>query len=267
MRGVCESCGGVTLKDNALCCKCMPRHAAGTGSGWPTDRALRLANAARARWDRRAAVCWICGKLMMNRPRAEGRQPTCNSCTKKHGAGVCTECGAPMRISSKTSAPPDRRRCRDCQRSSPKAPPEPRVCVLCECEYVPKPMHRPGQQFCSKSCKTAWQNGARPPYERHSVVGLPRKRQNDRIRRQRRAETWDGVTNAEILERDRWRCGICGKVIGKKFKWPHPRSASIDHIVPISEGGEDTAGNKRAAHLACNGGRCNRGGGEQAALF
>jgi len=142
--------------------------------------------------------------------------------------------------------------------------------VLCECEYVPKygpRRDRPQQRWCSKSCKKAWENGARPPYDRHALVGLPRKRQHDRIRRQRRAETWDGVTNAEILERDRWRCGICGKVIGKKFKWPHPRSASIDHIVPISEGGADTAGNKRAAHLACNGGRCNRGGGEQAALF
>jgi 5-methylcytosine-specific restriction endonuclease McrA len=128
-------------------------------------------------------------------------------------------------------------------------------------------MHRPGQRFCSKSCKTAWQNGARPPYDRHTLVGLPRKRRHDRIWRQRRAETWDGVADAEILERDRWRCGICRKAIGKSFKWPHPKSASIDHIVPISEGGADTAGNKRAAHLGCNGGRCNRGGGEQAALF
>jgi 5-methylcytosine-specific restriction endonuclease McrA len=128
-------------------------------------------------------------------------------------------------------------------------------------------MHRPNQRFCSKSCKTAWQNGARPPYERHTVVGLPRKRRNDRIRRQRRAETWDGVTDAEIMERDRWRCGICRRRIGKSFKWPHPRSASVDHIVPISEGGEDAAANKRAAHLGCNTGRCNRGGGEQLALI
>lgn len=186
--------------------------------------------------------------------------------------GTCSECGKTVHV-SRSSAPPERRRCRDCQKARPRPPqpkPQPtisRVCDLCECEYVPKPMHRPDQRFCSKSCKTAWQNGARPPYDRHTLVGLPRKRRHDRIRRQRRAETWDGVADAEILERDRWRCGICRKAIGKSFKWPHPKSASIDHIVPISEGGEDTAGNKRAAHLVCNCARMNRGGGEQAALF
>jgi hypothetical protein len=201
-----------------------------------------------------------------------GDHSLCSPDRGRHG--ICSQCGKTVAITP-TSAPPERRRCRDCQRAHPRrTSQDPRVCELCECEYIPKhPPHRdrPGQQsgqrFCSKSCKRAWQNGSRPPFDRHAVVGLPRKRRHDRIRRQRRAETWDGVTDAEILERDRWRCGICRKAIGKTFKWPHPKSASIDHIIPISEGGEDTAGNKRAAHLGCNCGRMNRGGGEQAALF
>lgn len=202
--------------------------------------------------------CWICGKPMPNRRRAAPRMPTCAPCTAKHGAYVCAECGGPKR----TAGPG---MCRGCTPARPKAAPG--NCKLCGEFYVPRKAARPDQSFCSKSCKTAWQNGARPPYKRHAVVGLPRKRRNDRIRRQRRAETWDGVTDAEIMERDRWRCGICRKAISRNLKWPHPKSPSIDHIVPISEGGEDTAGNKRAAHLGCNGGRCNRGGGEQAALF
>lgn len=94
-----------------------------------------------------------------------------------------------------------------------------------------------------------------------------RRADRNRLRLRVRAETWDGVTNAQILERDRWRCGICGKRIGKSFRWPHARSASVDHVVPISQGGEDTAANKRAAHLACNCGRMNRGGGEQLAMI
>lgn len=261
MRGVCESCGGVTLKDNARCCKCMPRRELLT----PEERSERARASAGARWDR-------------PRPPRKPRKPRTGHKGGDHslcrpdspGHGSCSECGKMVQV-SRSSAPPERRRCRDCQRARPRRTPPPapapRICDLCEETYTPKPMHRPDQRFCSKSCKTAWQNGARPPYERHDVVGLARKRRNDRIRRQRRAETWDGITDAEIMERDRWRCGICRKAIGKTFKWPHPRSASIDHIVPISEGGEDTAGNKRAAHLGCNGGRCNRGGGEQAALF
>jgi len=46
---------------------------------------------------RPSVPCWICGKLMTDRPRAEGRQPTCRECTRQHGAGICTGCGGPMR--------------------------------------------------------------------------------------------------------------------------------------------------------------------------
>jgi hypothetical protein len=88
-----------------------------------------------------------------------------------------------------------------------------------------------------------------------------------RRRRLHHAQTWDGITDEEILERDGWRCGICRKVIGKKFKYPHPRSKSIDHIVPLSHGGDDTAVNKRAAHLGCNLARGDKMGDEQVALF
>lgn len=79
-----------------------------------------------------------------------------------------------------------------------------------------------------------------------------------RARKLRRARTWDGVTDPAIFERDRWRCWICGKRIGKKLRYPHPRSASIDHEVPLSLGGDDTALNKHAAHLGCNVARGNR---------
>lgn len=96
---------------------------------------------------------------------------------------------------------------------------------------------------------------------------MARKTELRRIRSQRRAETFDGVTDIEILERDRWRCGICGQRIGTSFKYPHPRSKSIDHVIPLSQGGDDTAANKRAAHLGCNTRRMNRGGNEQLAMI
>ena len=128
-------------------------------------------------------------------------------------------------------------------------------------------MHRPDQRFCSKSCTTAWRNGARPPYVKGAAARATRSLAQARARRLHHAQTWDGITDEEILERDGWRCGICRKVIGKKFKYPHPRSKSIDHIVPLSHGGDDTAENKRAAHLGCNVARGNEMGEEQVALF
>jgi HNH endonuclease len=109
--------------------------------------------------------------------------------------------------------------------------------------------------------------GARPPFQRRTVTGMALKIAQARKRRLHHAQTWDGITDEEILERDGWRCGICRKVIGKKFKYPHPRSKSIDHVIPLSHGGDDTAVNKRAAHLGCNLARGDQMGEEQVALF
>lgn len=184
------------------------------------------------------------------------------------GHGTCSQCGKTVQV-GRSSAPAERRRCRDCQHSGPKAAPEPRVCALCECEYVPKPMHRPDQRWCSKSCAQAWRNGARPPYNCQSTK-MARQVAVARAKRLRHAETWDGIADEEILERDGWRCQIpdCKRrPIRKDLKYPHSRSKSIDHIVPLSLGGDDTAVNKRAAHLGCNLARGNKASLEQVALF
>lgn len=258
------SCGGGTYKGSPTCAKCTLQAA----------RAQRSAQCTPAQ-PRPRVPCWICGKPMTDRPRAEGRQPTCNACTREHGAGVCTECGGPMRIGSKTAASPERRRCRDCRRANAVVL-EPRICELCEETYVPKyrsRQDRPHQQrWCSKSCKTAWQNGARPPYTRRSDIGdaMMRKKARCRARLLRHAQTWDGITDEEILERDGWRCQIPGckrRPIRKDVRYPHPRSKSIDHIVPLSLGGDDTAVNKRASHLGCNLARGNQMAEEQLLLF
>lgn len=48
-------------------------------------------------------------------------------------------------------------------------------------------------------------------------------------------------------------CGICGKPVDKSFKFPHPLSPSIDHIVPVDKGGHPSdMGNLQLAHLCCN---------------
>jgi len=58
-----------------------------------------------------------------------------------------------------------------------------------------------------------------------------------------------------VFERDGWICGICGQKINKRLKWPHPRSKSIDHIIPLSKGGNDNLLNVQAAHVRCNVGK------------
>src|SRR5699024_944412 len=62
----------------------------------------------------------------------------------------------------------------------------------------------------------------------------------------------------DIFERDNWTCGICQEPIDQNLQWPERGSASIDHVIPVSHGGDDTPDNVQAAHLGCNAGRGNR---------
>jgi 5-methylcytosine-specific restriction endonuclease McrA len=77
----------------------------------------------------------------------------------------------------------------------------------------------------------------------------------------------ESFTHEEIFERDGWRCGHCRNAIDKTLSYPQPQSASLDHIVPLAEGGEHTRANVRASHLYCNVSRGHRGGGEQLVLI
>lgn len=48
-------------------------------------------------------------------------------------------------------------------------------------------------------------------------------------------------------------CGICGKPVEFGFKYPHPLSPCIDHIVPIAKGGHPSdLENLQLAHWCCN---------------
>jgi 5-methylcytosine-specific restriction endonuclease McrA len=83
-----------------------------------------------------------------------------------------------------------------------------------------------------------------------------RKRSYEKVReaaeRAGRKIERERVTIEYLLQRDHSRCGICGQKISAKYEWPHRRSASIDHIVPVSKGGAHVKANLRPAHLECN---------------
>lgn len=63
---------------------------------------------------------------------------------------------------------------------------------------------------------------------------------------------YDLVDKNTIYERDGWVCGICSVVVDRSLGFPHPRSASLDHIVPMSLGGPHIAANTQCSHLECN---------------
>lgn len=78
--------------------------------------------------------------------------------------------------------------------------------------------------------------------------------------------TAEPVKAEDVFERDGWRCGICRRKVNKNLKWPHPMSASLDHIIPLVKGGTHGCVNVQLAHLRCNLSKHTRPMGEQLLL-
>lgn len=81
---------------------------------------------------------------------------------------------------------------------------------------------------------------------------------NRRRRALRRSARSEPYTTLEIADRDGWRCQLCGKKVPRKSAARSPRSATVDHIVPISLGGDDVKANVQLAHFSCNVAKNNR---------
>jgi DNA-binding CsgD family transcriptional regulator len=88
-----------------------------------------------------------------------------------------------------------------------------------------------------------------------------------RAERHRRVGPWRRRLTQKIGDRDGWRCGLCGRKIRRALRWPNLRSASVDHIIPVSEGGTNEAANLQIAHLGCNVAKRERARGEQLRLL
>lgn len=81
-----------------------------------------------------------------------------------------------------------------------------------------------------------------------------------------RAITSESYTLGGIADRDRRTCQLCGKRVAMTESVPHPKAPTVDHVLPLSEGGDDTRANVQLAHFLCNATKGSQGS-QQLALF
>lgn len=175
------------------------------------------------------------------------------------------------------------------QRNRPEH--EPQECRWCGEQYIPKQL-KAAAAFCSRSCKDklygwvlAGKREQSKPTDRfclHCGVTMPQRMRSDavfcsqecnlsahRLNRTLRRRTGEGMTGwqrAEIFMRDKWICGICRRKVDPDLRYPDPMAPSLDHVVPVAEGGDHEPANLRLTHLHCNVSRRDKGGNEQLSI-
>lgn len=81
-----------------------------------------------------------------------------------------------------------------------------------------------------------------------------------RYARVKNAPIQDAISIAVLYKRDKGLCSLCGKHVKRP-------DASIDHIIPLSTGGEHSYRNTALAHKVCNAKKNNRVATQQMRLF
>lgn len=129
-----------------------------------------------------------------------------------------------------------------------------RSCIVCGTGFK-------SQQSQARCCSEACQLAIKRQSAAKMHAARPRKWASSRdkwahqnyLRRaltsDHRAEVFD---SREVFDRDGWVCGICRDPVDPVITWPDPRSASLDHILPVARGGPHTRANCQCSHLGCN---------------
>lgn len=129
-----------------------------------------------------------------------------------------------------------------------------------------------GRTFFSGPCRRCGEHFTIIDQAASSYCSLKCQRADCKDRRRvlkRGAAGGELVYRKRIFERDRWICQLCGRRVKRSAVAPHPKSPTIDHIVPLAEGGRHEPANVQCAHFICNAlkGAGVAGAGEQLRLI
>ena len=124
----------------------------------------------------------------------------------------------------------------------------PTIAKHCQhCGKVFKPRLHQERIYCSARCVK--QSHRRNSRHKHKV----QRRERLKIGK---VET---VRLGILLHRDNYTCQICHKPVQSNKKVPHPKAPTIDHIIPLVDGGTHEYRNVQLAHFYCNSIRSNTG--------
>lgn len=94
----------------------------------------------------------------------------------------------------------------------------------------------PTKRFCSRKCQKRCGDRAKTHLRRLAV-----------------GTASESFSASEIFERDHWQCQLCGiGTLRSRRGSSHPRAPELDHIVPLSRGGEHSRRNVQCACRGCN---------------
>jgi 5-methylcytosine-specific restriction endonuclease McrA len=184
------------------------------------------------------SMCASCGGVIVRRKRGR-RRKFCETCrpstfSAMRPNGTCAECAKPIHLRSGSLGQ--------------------------------------GKTRCQK-CRTGPAGAAEQLARRRQLDRAAARRYREKFgptnhhgRARRYGVEYERIDKRRVFARDKWQCGLCGARVDRRLAWPHPLSATLDHIVPMSCGGPHTYANVQLAHLSCNSAKSNRGGGEQLAL-
>jgi 5-methylcytosine-specific restriction endonuclease McrA len=136
------------------------------------------------------------------------------------------------------------------------------------CQHCSREMEGRPRFFCDNYCRKRVVYRLPPPadipcevcstmfrprdkYARHCSPRCCNKKRSDKIQPiKRRGQK---VVPYEVFHRDKWICQFCGVKTLKSLRGTYePRAPEIDHIVPLTMGGEHTYKNCHTACRACN---------------
>lgn len=159
--------------------------------------------------------------------------------TVRHIRCVCVECGSRFSADNRNSTvcSDECRYARSYRKVVAANDNKPTVpCLECTVAFTPAYGDK-RRQFCCDTCRGRYTRRITKAKKRKHLQGV----------------TIERVDPIKVFERDGWKCQLCGVKTPRKLRGTYDKRApELDHILPLSKGGEHSYRNTHCACRSCN---------------